>query len=98
MLLVFLPILLLTSCATREYIAIEPEMPKLPSIEEVVDMDTLDAIRKPLDLIAEPSTVGEVLYNLSEFRKGYVNWRTYATALEEYYEEVARILRGGKEE
>lgn len=72
--------------------ALEPDMPTLLPIEEIVNADVLGEIEKPLDLIPQPRTSSEILYNLSEFRRGYINWRRYATALKDYYDEVASIL------
>lgn len=88
----------ISSCATKQTIEVSPEYPSLPKIEDTVSKDTLEAIRKPLDLIPEPKTVADILYNMAEFRTGYINWRRYATALEEYYNEVARIIGSDKEE
>lgn len=99
MLLASLAILSLSSCATKiEQVAIKPDMPTLLSVQEIVNTDVLDEISRPLDLIPQPKTVDDILYNMSEFRRGYINWRRYATALEDYYDEVASIINKEIEE
>ncbi len=91
-------LVMVSSCSTTEYVAIKPELPSLPTISEAISEETLNGIHKPLDLIPEPKTAKELLYNLSEYRAGYINWRTYATALEEYYTNIAEIINGNKED
>lgn len=83
---------MLISCSTVEYVPLEPSYPELKKIENIVDTNTLNEIRKPLDLIPEPKTVSELVYNATAYRSAYISWRTYATALETYYNKVIDAL------
>ncbi len=76
---------------------LEPRAPKIERLENVISKCILDGIKGPLDLIKEPETISELLYNASVYRAAYINWRTYATALENYYNSIVDIMNSDAE-
>lgn len=78
--------------STKDTVVISPQYPDLKAVEEILGGELYSSAHTKLDLIASPQTVNDLLYNLSEYRTGYINWRTYATALENYYEKVRVIV------
>lgn len=88
--------LLLGSCTTPvEYRYVFPEPVKLPSVDEAISRSLTDEVNKPLDLIREPKTVGDVLHNMQEYQQGYILMKRYSGALKDYIDTIITIHNDG---
>ena len=93
---IIITISILVSCATpTEYIYVYPDPVELPGIEQVISPELRERINKPLDLVMEPETVGDLLNNMQEYQQGYLLMREYSSALEEFIDEIITIHNQG---
>lgn len=93
---IIIAISLLTSCVTpREYVYVYPDPIELPGIDSVISKDLRDRIEEPLNLVMEPETVGDLLNNMHEYQQGYLLFREYSEALEEFIDEIIAIHNKG---
>lgn len=87
--------LLLSSCGTTDYVYIHDEPVELPFLEEVIDGELLGEVRKPLDLVRDPGTTGDIIHNMAEYQRGYFLMERYSDALEDYIDTIIQIHNGG---
>ena len=88
--------LTLASCATpTDYIYVDHKPVQLPLLEEAVGIDLLKNVNRPLDVVRVPETVGDLLHNMQEYQRAYIELCRYSEALEKYIDTIVTIHNDG---
>lgn len=88
------------SCTTRvpEYFYIEQRPPEIPKIEEYMSPEALSIVNMEPEIIEEPETVNDILYDLAVYKEYYEAEHQIRTSLERYIKDINSILGANKNE
>ena len=84
------------SCASPiKYVYVRPGELDLPPIEEVIPEEIMVIAHTDPEVIEEPQTVDDLLYNIAAYNSAYGFQKEYSSALEKYITRVFSIIGGG---